>query len=275
MSVARFSLRPRAAALASALGLAVGAWGCRGLIGIEDRPLLADAGDDAGVEASAPVSFCATLSPPAQFCSDFDDGALTGWANEGKTPNPGESGGGTMVVGTLAHSAPFGLRVDTPALVGTSSNASSTLQKYLPNAPRISVGFQMYLESEEFPVGQGGFVILASLAFDQAGGVIFYRTGSGTWFGVAPSGERKKLPIPVGVGSWKNVKMVLRNTPLAGGVDGEAYLVLDGSVAVTVPLPAAFQSAAISPRISLGAAGTGPAGAFRASFDDVAIYYGD
>lgn len=275
MSVARSSLRPRAFATVSAMLLATGAWACRGLIGIEDRPLLGDAGVDAAVEAAPLSSFCAGLTPPAQFCSDFDDGALTGWANEGKTPNPGESGGGKMTLDGLAHSDPFGLRVDTPALVGSSSNAASTVQKYLPNAPRISATFQMYVESEEFPVGQGGFVILATVSFDDAGGLIFYRTGSGTWFGVVPSGERKKLSIPVGVGAWKGVKMVLRNASVDGGPDGEAYLVIDGSVAATVPLPAAFQSPRISPRLSLGASGTGPAGAFRASFDDVAVYYGD
>ncbi len=255
--------------------LGLGAWACRGLIGIEERPLLSEAGVDASEESSAPPSFCATLTPPAQFCSDFDDGALTGWANEGKTPNPGESGGGKMSAEGLAHSGPFGLRVDTPALVGASSNAAATVQKYLPNAPRISVSFQAYVEAEEFPVGQGGFVILATLAFGDAGGLIVYRTGSGTWFGVVPSGERKKLTIPVGVGAWKGIRMVLRNAPVDGGPDGEAYLVLDGSTAATVSLPAAFQSAGISPRFSVGASGTGPAGAFRASFDDVAVYYGD
>lgn len=275
MSVVRSRPRSRALAYLSAVLVGVGSWACRGLIGIEDRPLLGDAGADGAEEAASLPSFCASLTPPAQFCSDFDDGALTGWANEGKTPNPGESGGGKMTVDGLARSGPLGLRVDTPALVGGSSNAAATVQKYLPNAPRISVAFQAYVESEEFPVGQGGFVVLATLAFDDVGGVIFYRTGSGTWFGVVPSGERKKLSVPVGVGAWKGVKMVLRNAPVDGGPDGEAYLVLDGATAATVSLPAAFQSARISPRISLGASGTGPVGAFRASFDDVAIYYGD
>jgi hypothetical protein len=251
---------------------------CRGIIGIDERPLLpSDGGADGAGEGSLGPSFCASLSPQAEFCSDFDDGALTGWANEGKTPNPGESGGGKMSLdGARPHSAPYALSTLLPPLVGTQSSAAATLQKFLPgNAARITLGFELFIESEEFPLAQGGFVNLASIAFDDLGGVLLYRSSTGTYFGVVPSGERLKVPVPVAVGAWKSVKMVLRNTPVDGGADGEAYLAIDGSLAVTVRLPASFQGRRIVPRVTLGPAGQGPMGAFRASLDDVTFYYGE
>ena len=104
---------------------------------------------------------------------------------------------------------------------------------------------------------------------------MLYRTDIGTSFGVVPQGELTRLSMPLGVGTWRRVSIALANAPSDGGADGVAYVELDGANVGQVPLPAAFQTRGIKPRVLVGAQGNGPAGAFHVNVDDVRLYYGD
>jgi len=88
--------------------------GCRDLLGIHEMATVEDAGAADVVNApdtdAAPVTgptFCDTLAPPAQHCSDFEKGDPgAGWDAQGLLPDPAIHGGGTLgelrIVGVAA-----------------------------------------------------------------------------------------------------------------------------------------------------------------------------
>lgn len=247
------------------------------MLGIDsDRGVIAEDAGDAGSEAG-PRRYCGELSPPAQQCSDFDgEPRLGGWDNDGKTPNPGEQGGGRMVASTEQYtSSPSSLAMDTPALLDGTATARAVLLKTLDaNPPRLSLKLALRIDREEYPSAPGGFVTLVGLAFGQVGAVIVFRTAAGTTLQVVPQGQSARLVPGLPVGTFREVTLVLRNAPTDGGPDGLAYALVDRQIAATVPLPTEFQQPSNVPRVLVGPQAKGPLGAIRVQIDDVVLYHG-
>jgi hypothetical protein len=266
---------------------ACGLVACRAVLGIEDRPAIGgDAGADAGEVDAADAApsgsgYCASLSPQPRFCADFDDGPLErGWQNEGRTPDPGLFGGGTIEADTTVfRSAPRSVAFATPARVAASQTAAAFLLTRIDVAPSaLRLDFDLRIATEEIPSAGGGRVILASVHFAPAGAIVLFRDALGTALGLLDdttgSGATAATSERIPVGVWKTVTIHVANMPTDGGADGWANVAVDQIVAATLPLPAAFQKVTSPPTVSVGAVlARGPVGAFRANVDDVRIDY--
>lgn len=268
--------------------LACGLVACRAVLGIDDRPTIADAGSDAGDDvadagdaAPSPPGFCARLAPPPLFCADFDEGPLEkGWQNEGRTPDPGLFGGGTIEEDTVVfRSPPRSIAFATPARVTSSQTAAAfvlTRIDYAPSAFRLD--FDLRVATEEIPQNGGGRVILASVHFAPAGAVVLFRDALGTALGIlddtTQAGTNAGLTERIAVGAWKTVTIHVANMPTDGGPDGWTNVTIDQIVAATLPLPATFQKVTAPPTVSVGVVvARGPIGPFRANVDNVRMDY--
>ena len=262
------TLRPprRVCLVPAALALLVG---CRDLLGIEERPLAAeiDGGTDAPLPdvAPAPATYCTTLSPPAQHCADFDVGdVFEGWRGQGEMPYPGINGGATFDV--VPRGDGRQLLAKLPTLVPPSNPAQATLIFDVPMASeRLSMTATFTVRTESIPAGEN--VILASVAFGTAGGLVMYRDEEGGVIAVVPVGKAARYPSWV-VGTEHNVGFVLSLVAGATYVQG----IIDGTLGPELVVPASY--AKEKPRIVVGPAATAPMGAFEMSVDDVAIYWG-
>ena len=258
----------RVCAVLAALVLPVG---CRDLLDIEERPLLADVdgGSDAAADAAdaapRPPTYCTKLSPPAQHCADFDLGdVLEGWRGEGEVPYPGVNGGASL--DTVARGGGRQLLAKLPTLVPPSNSAQSTLIFDVPVASeRLSMNATFTVRSESIPAGEN--VIVASVAFGAAGGLVLYRDEEGGVIAVVPVGKAARFPSWA-VGTEHTVGFVLSLVAGATYVQGT----IDGTLGPELVVPSSYAKEV--PRIVLGPAASAPMGAFEMAIDDVAIYWG-
>jgi hypothetical protein len=254
--------------------------GCRAVLGVDDLPPLAtaDAGGagDAADDAAPAVRYCDTVSPAPQICADFDDGSPygTGFDNGTQNPDPGAQRGGTLARDTAEFlSGPASLLLQTPAVLQTSDSAAAILLKTLPAVtPRLSISFDMLIDSEDIPPGDG-FVILAAVDYG-IGGVVFERDSAGPAIAVVPDGGTVHLSTRFPLGVWKTVDLSIENAPFDGGADGRVTGGIDGGLGAATPLPAKYQQVTTKPHLTIGPSAGGPAGAFKAHMDNVRIYYG-
>ena len=262
--------------------------GCRGLLGIEERDLLAEggtteAGDEAAPEeAGLPSSsYCDTLSPKPLFCADFDDGVLArGFENEDKTPDPGEFGGGLIARDTVTwKSRGASAKLSLPSLLTGTSGASAFLLKPFTTIPSaLRVDFDVRVATEYMPPKTAGNVILATLHFVPTCSIELVRDSVGTALAVyvGKSGTRTSVvtvsqPFPVGV--WKRVTMFVHADADAGSGSGIAEVSIENIPAASAPIPTTFPTPATQLNVSVGAVyGHGPTGPFEANIDNVRIY---
>jgi hypothetical protein len=244
--------------------------GCRDLLDIHDRPLAAevDGGSDAQVAdvmPPPPATYCTALSPPAQHCSDFDVGdVFEGWRGQGEVPYPGLNGGATLDV--VARGGGRQLLAKLPALVAPTSVAQATLIFDVPVASeRLSMTATITVRSENIPAGEE--IILASVAFGNAGGLVLYRDLEGGVIAVVPVGKAARYPSWT-AGTEHTVGFVLSLVTGATYVQG----IIDGTLGPELAVPSSY--AKERPRFVMGPAASAPMGAFEMSFDDVAIYWG-
>jgi hypothetical protein len=259
--------------------LPVVAVGCRGVLGIDPLPPIADAGsaEDAAPDVLTGPTYCDTVSPPPQLCSDFDKGAAVGagWENATQNPDPGEQGGGKLSLDQgLFKLPPAGLpasaQVTTPALAATGDRAAAILLLRLTRPVRfISLSFDVFVTSEDYAAG--GFVTLASIDFGS-GGVLIVRDGLGTSFSTGPDSATFRLSKSIPVGAWKNVALLIDNEPSDGGPDGFVHISVDELTAGHASFPASMQSAG-PPNVLVGASASGPTGPFKANVDNVILRF--
>ncbi|MFN0245887.1 MAG: serine/threonine-protein kinase [Kofleriaceae bacterium] len=221
---------------------------------------------DLGAQPSA--KFCDVQWPRPVFCTDFDRGGdfRTGFGNAGKTPDPGELGGGT-----IRHRDGM-LVVAAPPLVAAGNKASATLFAEIPQPIRYAVvTFRMRIATELF-ADDTAVAMLFSLNFGPAGAINLSRRRSGTqlvvYEGKTPA--KSVLGTPFAVGAWKTVKLLVHNYPTTPDGRGEVIVFVDG-LAAKAPIPAALQTAP-APRLLVGLiASRGPAEAIEIAYDDVAV----
>ncbi len=272
---------PRATISALSAALVVTAVACRGILGVDDLPPLAtgDAGFDAdGLDApiESGARYCSTLSPAPQLCADFDgDGPYgEGFDNGTQNPDPGAQKGGTLALDTTSsRSGPASLFLQTPSVLQSSDAAAAILLKTLPSVtPRLAVAFDMLVDTEDIPSGNG-FVILAAVDFG-IGAAIFLRDARGPAISVAPDGLTVHLSSRFPVGAWRTVELTIVNAPVDGGTDGLVIGGVDGAKGGSTALPAKYQTVTTKPHLTIGPSAGGPAGAFKAHVDNVRVYYG-
>ena len=265
-------MKPHLARRACAGLVILGLVGCRDLLDVHDRPLLVPeegGAPDGGDRDSAPLppSFCTTLSPPAQHCSDFDRGDfLEGWRGQGEVPYPGVNGGASLDV--VADGAGRLLLAKTPTLVTPSTNAQATMIFDVPvRSERLAVHAKVNVRTETIPAGQD--VILLSVAFGTAGGIVIYRDAEGGVVAVVPKGKAARYPSWA-VGTTHTVGFALSLVAGATFVQG----VIDSTLGPELEVPSSYATSGPT-RLVLGPAVVAPMGAFEVTIDDVAMYWGD
>lgn len=279
------------AGIAVIAGAGVGVLGaCRGILGIEDRPVAAQddggalqdgeandaGGDDAEVDAGP--RWCETLVPRLDFCADFDRGDLAeGFVNAGQKPDPGVAGGGTIEPDTTyASSRPRSARLTLPPLVTDTTYASAFLITQLPKVPiSVIVAIDVRIDTESIPAGKGRVTLLNVNFGRGVGAVGVFRDATGTVLEVYddPSRSVKRLPFAetLPVGQWRTLSLDIHNYADDGGPDGRVTAVL-GGVAAVLPIPAAYQTSTIRPYLEVGAfTARGPMEAFRVNVDNVRV----
>ncbi len=200
----RIIVRKPTPQMARALLLAVLVAGVAVLIGCPDAQRggvsTADAGSEAPQADARPRHvFCATLMPAAQRCADFEEGELlAGWDSAGRTPNPGEQGGG--ILEELLE--PDGRKVlaRTPAIVTAGQRMAAVLLYTFPSqTPRLSVVAKLNVVTEDIP-GEEQLAVM-SIVFGDEGAVVVARDRQGAtikWFPTAkehafPRGQQAPL----------------------------------------------------------------------------------
>ncbi len=254
--------------------------GCRGVLGVDPLPPLAttDAGSDAADDApNVPdVRYCDTLSPAPQLCADFDGSNVygDGFDNGKQKPDPGAQRGGTLALDTLVfRSGPASLLLQTPAVLQTSDSAAAILLTTLPRVtPRLAISFDVLIDSEDIPPGDG-FVILAAVDYG-IGAALFQRDSAGAAISVVPDGRTVHLAERFPLGVWKTVNLTIQNAPADGGPNGVVTGGIDAALGAQTPLPSKYQQVTTRPHVTIGPSAGGPAGAFKAHVDNVRLYYG-
>jgi hypothetical protein len=271
MQSVRRSRGAQIAALAGTVALVLA--GCRGILGVDERPnIVEDAGVDAGAEdadAAPPgPTFCDKLNPPAQHCSDFETGDLRkGWDQETKLPDPGVHGGG--ILEELRDPAGRMLLASTPALTADGQKAGANLFLTLPVRPtRVMVQADMNVITEEHvPANEA---LLMQVVFGNEGAVVVYRDSQGAAVLVTPDGKGARFPFwPLG--SKHRVSISVDNAPVRGA-DGFAEAAIDGALGPELIVPAHFQKAG-PPIVVIGVRTFAPVGPMKVAIDDIAIYW--
>ncbi len=225
--------------------------------------------------AAAPaVTFCAGLTPRPMFCADFEtDDFRQGFINEGKTPDPGELGGGTIRLAPARDG--FGSRsaeIAIPPLVEATSKASAALIAPLPAKIRYaSITLRLRIDTEHF-ADDKTVANIFSLNFGPAGAINISRRQSGMQLVIFDGNKAEKAPLstPFPVGTWKTIKLLVHNYPTQPDGRGDVAVLIDG-LAAKLPLPVGIQDLDV-PRLNLGiVAARGPMEALRLHIDDVAI----
>jgi hypothetical protein len=272
--------------------LALGA--CRAILGIDDsRPLLDDdaGGDDGGTivgdasDGEASLPFCANLSPPATFCADFDEPGdfRAGFYNAGKTPDPGQSGGGILQPSddpslpvNYFRSPPRSASFTLPALLSHGSNASAFMTAQLPTPLRYAViTVDLRIDTEQYVPDGGAKSEVLGLTFDQQVLVTIIRAEDGLRMDVSPDAQtvvKAPFTTTLPVGTWKTLQLLVHNYPVGDDGSGEVIAILDGPAA-SLPLPASTQGATAI-NLDLGfTAAFGPMGTMRLNADNLAVTY--
>jgi hypothetical protein len=282
---------------AGLLAMALLAAGCRGVLGIEPLPGIADAGADtreadakvgADADAKEPMPdssldagppFCGTLPPPAHgqlICSDFDESETTfesGWDNDDQVPDPGDINGGLLTLDdALWFSAHRSLKVATPDNVSSTADVSAILVKTIGGVPpgSLIVDFEIYVSEED--VSSTGYILLADLDFG-VGTASLYLDSMGLEFEISPQFMTVHPVLrPFPSGKWQSVQIIAENAPGDAGPDGWIHVSCSGNDA-TSALPSEFQSAGPL-RVIIGSSAVGPVAAFAANYDNVVVYWG-
>lgn len=255
--------------------------GCRGIIGVEDRPLLTDGGvEDASAadvtDETANVSaFCTSLTPPPGFCDDFDVLPFVAkWDNAFTRPDPGVGGGGVLEPDTVHFlSPPRSALLQTPPIISGGGNALAWLISSVPKALRtLDVFVAIRIDTEFFPDGVGHTALLG-VTFPAHGSAELRRFRDGNFLyvgdGVSGASTPSVQPFPVGV--WRSLEMrFVFDT--AGGPNGVVRTYVDGLPNGSALLPPGYYSADEYPRITVGPGIVyGPIGEFRMNADNVAL----
>lgn len=267
----RIIVRKPTPQMARALLLAVLVAGVAVLIGCPDAQRggvsTADAGSEAPQADARPRHvFCATLMPAAQRCADFEEGELlAGWDSAGRTPNPGEQGGG--ILEELLE--PDGRKVlaRTPAIVTAGQRMAAVLLYTFPSqTPRLSVVAKLNVVTEDIP-GEEQLAVM-SIVFGDEGAVVVARDRQGATIQVVPNGKGARFP------SWPAGTAHDVGIAVATGSTGFALGSIDSTFGPELLLPAHFAKAA-HVRVAIGPTAPAPMGAAKISIDNVAIRWGD
>ncbi len=256
-------------------------FGCRAVLGIEDRPPIDAAVNDAGAlletgpgadgEGGSP--FCKTTMPPPGFCDDFDDLPFEAkWDNAGTVPDVGTGGGGTITPDTVSYrSSPRSAKMSIPALIASSTNGVAILVTTVPMGLReLDVQADVLIGTEFFPSDEGSVTVLGLTFVGGAGvSVEVRRDRLGTFLFVDNvRGELLWQPFPVG--TWKTLELRFE-FDTSGGPSGQLHTYIDGAASGTASLPRGFYAADRYPRVVVGALAVGPMAEFRLNVDNVAV----
>ena len=228
-------------------------------------------------DAVATVAFCARHSPTPLFCADFEGAGdiRTGFWNAGKSPDSGESGGGTIRALDVGPSSPSrALKLSTPALATPQTKASAFVVAELADVVRYAtIYLRVRIETEGF-TDDTSVAQLFSLSWGEPGAITLSRRKSGMQLLVfAGKNPPEKVPLsaPVPVGTWVTFRIVIRNYASPTDPRGEVSVFADGAVA-RAPLPVALQGAGTPPRLSVGiVASRGPSAPLEVGIDDLSV----
>lgn len=239
----------------------------------------ASVNDDAGHSVS---HFCATATPPPQFCSDFDEGELVaGFENALLNPDPSLTGGGQLRADTNAELSKDGTRsvaLSVPPLVMATSSAAAFLSKVIPIVPTDLVFVaDVRIMTEQLTRG-GGRIALLNVEWGRPG-----KTSPGAFVllreavGMSLTVFDGLTPLPsvslgqsLPVGQWKDFRFILYNRPMDGGSSGRLDVYIDKVLAARSPVPATFQTSTTTPIVNFGiAVATGPMGEVKMNVDNV------
>jgi hypothetical protein len=290
-------VRSRRAALVAACFVCVCAFplalaACRGVLGIDDRPVITDGGDagdaggadDSGDDAAdafdAGPTYCDFVMPQPVFCDDFDhDKVIEYWDNINRTPDIGASGGGVIAFDLVNfRSAPKAAALSIPALTDKSMAASAFLQRTLHKAPPglvetpdMTISLDVRISTQYFPMSMG-IVPILTMSYGPDFLFIFQRD-SGTWISVA--NNIAQLNAPLIVGEWQTLQLSIKNHPTSdggadGGSDGSITVRINTLDAITMALPAAWQTA--DQKLVVGPITSGPIGQFAMTVDNVIVW---
>ncbi len=257
---------------------------CRSLLKIDDQPAGTVVTEDAGLDGeteergadagAASKDSCEGLWPPPTFCANFDgEGDIReGWDNAIADPDPGLLGNGVSEADTAFFmSPPRAAAFSTPDLLDESTKASAVLFKQFDRiAKTLIVELWIRVETEYFPDIERGGVSVASVHFGRDASVHIMRAKLGVQLVTATTKlvDAVILEQPFQVGAWKRISIIVDNT--ADGGAGTVQALVDRAPAAKVAALPGF--ATKPPSVWIGAYGAlGPAGKFRAQFDDVQV----
>jgi hypothetical protein len=190
--------------------------------------------NEAAADAGGEAGFCASLSPPATFCDDFDHGALGATWTKTQLVGPGA----VLELNPLARTPPSSLHslvADSgaggtaslvEALPGTANVIDYTFDLYVARKPTIEkveiCGVGVTIGQDEYYVD----VFLgpeddANMEHDGPSGYV--------------EGNSVPLSQPLATGKWMNASWHLVVAPDAGGPS--ATLEVDGQILFSASLP--------------------------------------
>jgi len=240
-----------------------------------DRPSAGDA-PAAAVTVDARGSFCRQLDPPPAFCADFESPGdfRDGFYNAGKSPDPGEMGGGTVRVSETAHPGSRSLEVTAPALVAASNKASAVLFAELASPIRYAVVTLNLRIATELFADERALAVLLTINFGPAGAIDLVRRRAGTQLVVhdgTTSVDKALLGTTLPVGTWKTVRFLIHNYAIGPDGRGDVVVMLDG-LAAKLPLPVSLQQVDSPPRVNVGiVVSRGPMEPLAVDVDDLAV----
>jgi hypothetical protein len=240
-----------AAAGAATVALALFAVHCGGAAFVEGTPGdgggVTDAGGaDVGGEAEAEAPpFCASLSPPAFFCEDFDEGDLKkGWDSQQTS---------RFCDGRLDHSIalsqPDSFYADTIHSVGGDGGVEesvSLLSKDLGHMKSMDLSFDVYMEAyggdPNLPSNDANAAVLVAVSFGFVNFLFTVVTPTDARFieSAAPdggpmSGMSHPLTAGLPLGQWTHVDATL--VPgVSAGTPANVSITFDGNVVLQTPL---------------------------------------
>jgi serine/threonine-protein kinase len=222
--------------------------------------------------STPPVPFCTTVSPKPDFCADFEGPEYrAGFYNADKTPDPGENGGGTIRLRPAQNGESAVAEMTSPPLAAATNKASAMLIAELAPIRYATITLKLRVDAEKF-LDEKAVAMLFQLDFGKAGAITISRKQAGMQLSVydGPSSAKAPFAMPIPVGKWQSLKILVRNYAVTDDGRGEIEVMADG-VAATLPLPASIQGYD-KPRLDLGVvAAKGPQDTFRVQYDDVFI----
>jgi hypothetical protein len=231
-------------------------------------------------DTGAPGPYCASLSPAATFCDDFDTADLSS-----KWTQVTQTNGTVNRVGDATQSPPMALQIRTNTQ-STTARAQPYVRKTLPSFANKRLRGEIELDvkvTETDPAtsvtlaifvieGSPGYSEWQFQGYESAGQIrfIFSEFSNGTDAGPQYRGVNLGPSVPKGV--WTHVKVTWTYDTLGGTAGNRASVYINGTLELdnrAFLLPAATGSPALDVGVTYIEAPSNP---WTIRFDDVALW---